>query len=80
MANSLWTPNGEVRTTERAVRMLNPTEVRMLAWLHEWAAKEQVNIFCKRCEKPIAGFNNDSPDRKHASVACQCREWRFTGA
>lgn len=52
----------------------------MLAWLHEWAAKEQVNIFCKKCEKPIAGFNNDSPDRKHASVACQCREWRFTGA
>lgn len=60
--------------------MLNPQEVKMLSWLHEWAAKEQINIFCKGCEQPITGQNNDAPDIKHVSVFCQCREWRFSRA
>lgn len=62
---------------EKSVRMLNPKEVRMLADLHEWAHHEQVNIFCKRCERPITGHNNDSPGQKFVSVSCQCREWRY---
>lgn len=78
MANrgSLWTMDGEVPLRERDVIPLTEREVRMLSWLHQWAADQQVNIFCKRCESPITGQNNDST--KEVSVSCGCREWRFT--
>lgn len=79
MGNSLWTPDGMVSTREKQVKILNSNQVKMLSWLHEWAHEEGINIFCKSCEKPIAGQNNDSPDRKYVSVSCQCREWRFVG-
>lgn len=75
--NSLWTPQGEVVLKEKDVIPLRPEEVRMLSWLHKWAHHQQVNIFCKRCEQPITGGNNDSPDAKTVSVQCQCRQWIF---
>lgn len=73
----LWTPNGEVSTREKSIVELTPRDVRMLADLHEWAHHNQVNIFCKRCEQPISGQNNDAPGQTRVSVQCQCREWRF---
>lgn len=75
--NSLWTPDGEVSMRERDVIELKPQEVRMLSWLHAWAHEQQVNIFCKRCEKPITGANNDDPAAKAVTVQCQCRQWIF---
>lgn len=79
MANrgSLWTMDGEVPLRERDVIPLTEREVRMLSWLHQWAADQQVNIFCKRCERPITGANNDDPNIRSVSVACQCRTWVF---
>lgn len=72
---SLWTPTGEVLTAEKDVVPVTRNEIILLSHLHEFAAKHQINIFCKRCEKLITGQNND--DSKRLSVACQCREFRF---
>lgn len=77
MGRGLWTPQGEVGLAEKNIIELLPQEVRMLADLHEFAHKHQINIFCKRCEQPVTGQNNDAPGQTHVSVACQCREWRF---
>ena len=77
-AQTLLLPDGsEIPLREKDVIPLKPHEVRMLSWLHEWAHNQQVNIFCKRCSKPITGQNNDSSP--HVSVACQCRQWVFKG-
>jgi hypothetical protein len=69
-------PDGSLAGVEKDVIPLREQEVRMLAWLHEWAHHQQVNVFCKKCEKAITGQNNDSSP--YVSVSCQCREWRFS--
>lgn len=75
----LLLPDGSTHSTEeKDIIALNPRDVGMLSWLHEWAHNQQVNIFCKRCEQPIRGQNNDTPGQRYVSVTCQCREWRFT--
>lgn len=77
MPSNLWTPEGVV-SLERDVVALNEREVRLLSDLAAFAQKHHIVIFCKSCEKNISGHNNDSPDTTHVSVACGCREWRFT--
>lgn len=73
---SLYIPGeGEHLLEEKDVVHISRRDLVMLSWLHEWAANQQINIFCKRCERPISGANNDST--KHPSVSCQCREWRY---
>lgn len=74
-AQTLWTPDGFVGIREKQVIPINLPILRMLSWLHEWAANMEINIFCKRCEKAIRGQNNDSS--KTFSVSCECREWKF---
>lgn len=75
---SLYVPGqGEVSLEQKDVVPINRNEVVMLSWLHEFAHKHQVNIFCKRCEQPISGQNNDSTAK--LSVACQCREFVYSG-
>lgn len=77
---SLYIPGqGEVSLEQKDVITLNLRELNVLAWLHEWAVKNEVNIFCKRCEQPIRGQNNDGPDSSRPSVSCQCRQWIYTG-
>lgn len=76
VAQTLWTPDGDVPLREKDVIPLSPQEVRMLSLLHEFAHTHQINIFCKRCSTPITGQNNDSSP--YVSVNCQCREWRYT--
>lgn len=75
-ARSLWTPGGEVPLAQRGVVPINRQELILLSRLHEFAVKHQINIFCKRCSKPITGQNTGQ--EKHPYVACQCREFRFT--
>lgn len=77
MPKGLYVPGQGMVNFEKDITELTVQEVRMLSWLHEWAYKHQVNIFCKRCEQAITGQNNDSPDTKHVEVACGCRTWRF---
>lgn len=80
MANirSLWTPGGERPIAEKQViKIVDPMILRMLSWLHKWANDQDINIFCKKCEKPIYGQNNDSS--AIVAVSCQCREWRWAG-
>lgn len=75
----LWTPTGDIPVAEKdVIKILNPRDVQMLAWLHEWAFNQQINIFCKKCEQPIRGQNNDG-QTKRLSVACACREWVWAG-
>lgn len=75
---SLYIPGeGEVSLEQKDVIPINIKELRMLADLHEFAHKHQINIFCKRCERAITGQNNDSEPDKRPSVSCQCREWVF---
>lgn len=73
----LLLPDGTIHQ-EKDVIPLKVEEMRMLSWLHEWAHYQQVNIFCKRCEKPILGQNNDTPGERSVSVSCSCREWRYS--
>lgn len=76
VSKPLWTPTGEVSTREKDVLPLTRDEIITLSKMHEIAHKFQMNIFCKRCEKPFSGQNNDSSP--FLSVSCQCRELRFT--
>lgn len=76
---SLYTPEGEVSLQEKDVIPINRRTLQVLAWLHEWAFNQQINIFCKRCEQPIRGQNNDANPQDTPAVACQCREWRYDG-
>lgn len=73
----LWTPQGMHETAERDVVAVNRKEIIMLSELHEFAFKHQLNVFCKQCEQPVRGQNNDNPG-SHLSVECQCREFRYT--
>lgn len=74
---SLWTSEGEVPLDQKDVVHVTRPEIIMLSNLHAFAAKHQINIFCKRCAKAITGQNNDSS--KVLAVACQCREFVFDG-
>lgn len=76
-ASSLWTPGGEVPLKQKGIIQINRQELQLLSLLHEFAVKHQVNIFCKKCEKAITGQNTGQ--ELHPSVACQCREWRYSG-
>lgn len=77
VAKSLLLPDGTHHPLrERDVTMLEPHEVRMLSWLHDWAYKNQLSIVCKRCDSAITGQNNDAA--RSISVTCLCHEWRFT--
>lgn len=67
---------GEHLIDEKDVIPISHRDLVMLSWLHEFAAKQGINIFCKQCERHISGGNNDSST--HLSVSCQCREWRYT--
>lgn len=75
--SKLWTPTGFVETAEKDVVPVDRQEIILLSHLQEFAYKHQINIFCKRCEQPIRGQNNDSS--KTLAVACQCREFRYVG-
>lgn len=66
------------QTAEKDVIALRESEVRMLSWLHEFAHHNQLSVVCKRCDSAITGQNNDTPGTRSVSVACQCREWRYT--
>jgi hypothetical protein len=76
-AGSIWTPDGEVPLKEKDVLPLTRRQIIMLSELHEFAHYNGITIFCKRCEQPVTGQNNDSS--QVLSVSCQCREWRFDG-
>lgn len=77
MAKSLYIPGqGEVSLEPKESIPVSRKEIEMLSWLHQFAFQQQINIFCKRCEKPITGQNNDSSPVLR--VACQCREWIFS--
>lgn len=76
--NALVLPDGTQHGLhEKDVIPLRPEEVRMLSWLHQFAHDHQINIYCKRCEQPITGANNDNPESRSVSVACQCRQWLY---
>jgi hypothetical protein len=72
---SLWTPTGEKRLEEKGVSPVTRKEIIMLSELHEFAFKQELNVFCKRCEQPIRGQNNDSS--RLLAVECQCRTWIY---
>lgn len=73
---TLYIPGeGEHSLEEKDVIRVTRKEIEMLSWLHLFSATHQINIFCKRCERPITGANNDSTTS--LVVSCQCREWRY---
>lgn len=76
----LITPDGPVYLDEKDVKPLNPQQLHMLSFLHEWAYENQLTIVCKRCNSAVVGRNNDAEIKagKPASVACQCTEWRYS--
>lgn len=76
MGSRLWTPDGIVNT-QRDVIPVDKRDIMGLSWLHEFAAKHGINIFCKRCEKPISGANTGY--ESSPGVSCSCREWRYRG-
>lgn len=77
VGKSLWSPDGEVPLYERGVIPINRRELTMLSLLHEFAAKHQISVVCKRCNSAIQGKN--SGQEQSPAVSCQCREFRYTG-
>lgn len=74
----IYDVHGDVISNEqKGVVEVTRQEIVMLSWLQEFAYKHQLNVFCKRCEKPIRGQNNDNPNVAKLSVECQCREFRY---
>lgn len=74
--SSLWTPDGMV-PTERDVEPLTRDEIITLSKMQEIAFKHQLTIFCRKCEKMMAGQNNGSS--KVLTLQCQCRQLRYDG-
>lgn len=77
-AGQLWTPDGMVGTAPKDTILINQKELILLGHLHEFAHKHGITIYCKSCEQPISGQNNDTTQRP--SVACQCREWVYSSS
>lgn len=74
---ALWTPDGEVPLREKDVIPITRMELITLSRLHEFAQKHGISVVCQRCDKSITGKN--SGHENNPGVACQCREWRFSG-
>ena len=75
---SLWTPGGEVAVMGKDVVPLTRPDILMLVALSDFAAKHRITIYCQKCEQPIRGDNTGQ--ESHPSVACTCREFRYSGA
>lgn len=78
MARGLWTPDGEVPIQEKDVVPITRRELSLLADLHEFAGRHKLIILCPKCDHSLTGHNNGTS--RFPSVACQCREFRFTPA
>lgn len=73
-ATSLWTPGGEVAIARGQVPVTRP-EIITLSRFHEFAAKHELSLVCKRCDHAVTGQNtgNDAT----LSVSCNCREFIY---
>lgn len=76
MPGSLWTPDGEVSVKEKDVIRITRDELGMLAMLDRFSRKHGLMIICPHCDKSLLGKNNGQ--ERTPSVACGCREFRFT--
>lgn len=75
-AGALWTPDGMVRVREKDVIPITRNELGMLAMLDRFARNHQLMVICAKCDTSVGGKNNGQ--EQTPSVACQCREFRFT--
>lgn len=73
----LWTPDG-MTTIEKDVERLSREEIVILSKMHEIAQKHQIVLVCKHCDGSFEGRNNDDPALASLSIACKCRELRYT--
>lgn len=77
-ASSLWTPEGMVPLAQKGIVPISRQEIILLSKLHEFAQTHGVMLVCQRCDGSIGGSNNGTGTT--LSVACKCREFRFSGA
>ena len=75
IGNSLWTPGGEVPLLGRDVVPINQGEIILFSKFHEMGQKYGFTVVCKTCDKSVTGANANL--NAGASVACQCREFRY---
>lgn len=73
----LWTPDGFVGTKEKDVIPLPQHELVTLVAMSEMAQKYGLRIVCQSCDSGIQG-KNSGHETAYLSVACNCREFRFT--
>lgn len=76
-SKGLWTPDGNVLLDQKDMIQLTRRELTMLALLHEFAAKHQITVVCKRCDTAIRGLN--SGQETSPGVECQCRQFLYSG-
>lgn len=74
---SLWTPGGEHPVQERGVEPVTRDEIITLSKMQEICFNHDLTIFCRKCEKMIAGQNNGNS--KVLTLQCQCRQLRYDG-
>jgi hypothetical protein len=78
-AGGLLLPDGSLHRLGQQrgiVPVTSPMERQTFARFHEIAAKYGLAVVCQQCDQSITGQNNDTT--QVLSVACGCREWRFT--
>lgn len=76
VSDKLWTPSGEVPIAERGVVAISKQDLQVLARFHEFAQRYGLCVVCPKCDHSLRGANDGH--QTSASVACQCREFRFT--
>lgn len=74
---SIWTPGGEHPVQERGVESLTRDEIITLSKMQEICFNRELTIFCRKCEKLMAGQNNGNS--KVLTLQCGCRELRYDG-
>jgi hypothetical protein len=75
IGNTLWTPGGEVPLLGKDVIPIGRADIITLSKMHEFAQNHGLALVCKRCDKSVTGANANL--NAGASVACQCREFRY---
>lgn len=77
-ANSLLLPDGSFHSLQEPnVVPINRAELVLLSKISEFTSKHGIELRCMECGQSIMGRSNGT--HYVPAVACQCREFRYTG-
>lgn len=77
-AGGLLLPDGSLHRVDQkdVISVTSAMDRQTFARFHEIAARYGLAVVCMHCDQSVTGHNNDQT--LIPTVACGCREWRFT--